>query len=77
MAAELRLHGEKAGERGPGETERLGANQRVSRVAGEEAKLTEATNVTEARRRARNGRRTTTELHRCVCGARERSDGVC
>jgi hypothetical protein len=39
MAAELQLHGEKVGERGPGETEGLGANQRVSRVVGEEAKL--------------------------------------
>jgi hypothetical protein len=46
---ELRLHGENTGERGPGEIEGLGANQRVSRVAGEESKLTEATDTTEAR----------------------------
>jgi hypothetical protein len=31
---ELRLHGEKASERGPGETERLEGNQRVSCVDG-------------------------------------------
>jgi hypothetical protein len=35
MAMELRLHGEKAGERGPGKTEELGENQRVPRVVGE------------------------------------------
>lgn len=34
-AAELRLHGEIADEHEPGETEVLGANQRVSRVARE------------------------------------------
>jgi hypothetical protein len=55
MAAELRLHGEKADERGPGKTEGLGANQRVSRVAGEEAEFSEATDVTEAQRRSTMG----------------------
>jgi hypothetical protein len=51
----LRLHGGNAGERGPGETERLRANQKVARVADEEAELTEATNAVDARRRPRNG----------------------
>jgi hypothetical protein len=45
----LRLHGENADERGPGELERLGANREVSRVAGEGAELTEATDATDAR----------------------------
>lgn len=43
------MHGEKVGEHGSDETKGLGANQRVSRDAGEEAKLIEATNATEAR----------------------------
>jgi hypothetical protein len=47
----------------------------VSRVAREEAELTEATNEAEARRRPRNGRRTTVELHGCVRSARERERG--
>jgi hypothetical protein len=38
----LRLHGENADERVPGELERLGENQEVSRVAGEGAELTDA-----------------------------------
>jgi hypothetical protein len=46
---ELRLHREKADERGPGEIEGLGANQRVSHIAGEEAELTEATDAADAR----------------------------
>jgi hypothetical protein len=74
---ELRLHGEKVGEHRPGEIEWPGANQRVSRVAGEEAKLTEETDATEARRWPRNERWTTAELHGRARGARERSDGVC
>ena len=41
----LWLHGENAGERGPCELERVGANREVSRVAGEGAELTEATNA--------------------------------
>jgi hypothetical protein len=44
--AELLHWGEKAGERGPGETYGKGANQGVSRVAGKEAELTEATDAT-------------------------------
>jgi hypothetical protein len=52
-----------------------GANQRVSRVAGEEAELTEAIDTTEVRRRPQNGRRTTMELHVCTHSARE-SEGV-
>jgi hypothetical protein len=51
MAAELRLHREKTGERGLGKIEGLGANQRVSRVAGKETELTKATDAIEARRR--------------------------
>jgi hypothetical protein len=54
-AAGLRLHGENVDERGLGETERLGANQRVSRVAVEETELTEATHAADARRRPWNG----------------------
>jgi hypothetical protein len=73
--AELRLHCEEAGERGPGETEGLGANQRVSHVVGEEAELNGATNVTEARKRRWNGRWTTTKLHGRARSARE-SKGV-
>ena len=44
-AVELRLHGEEVDERGPGKPKGLGANQKVSHVAGEEAELTEATDV--------------------------------
>ena len=73
--AELRLYGEKACEHGPGETEGLGANQRVSHVAGEDVELTEATDAADARRRPRNRRRITTELHERACKARE-SKGV-
>jgi hypothetical protein len=75
--AELRLFGEKDDEHGPGDTEGLGANQRVSHLASEEVKLTEATDATEARRWPQNGRRTTAELHGRARGARERSEGVC
>jgi hypothetical protein len=53
--AGLRLHGENTGEHRPGETEGLGANQRVSRIAGEEAELTEATDAADAQRRPQNG----------------------
>jgi hypothetical protein len=38
-----------AGERGPGETERLGANRKVCRIAGEGAELTKATDATDTR----------------------------
>jgi hypothetical protein len=51
MVAELRLHWENSGERGPGRPEGLGANRGVSRVADGEAELTEATGATRARRR--------------------------
>jgi hypothetical protein len=54
-AAGLWLHGENAGEHGPGKIEGLGANQRVSRAAGGEAELTEATDAADARRWPRNG----------------------
>jgi hypothetical protein len=46
--------------------------QRVSRVADEEAELTEATDMTKARQRPRNERRTTMELHGHARSARER-----
>jgi hypothetical protein len=51
----LRLQRENTGERGPGETEGLRANQRVSHVASEEAELTEATDAVDARRQSQNG----------------------
>jgi hypothetical protein len=54
MASGLRLHGENAGERGPGEPEGLGANWKMSHIAGEEAELTEATDVAGAWRWPRN-----------------------
>jgi hypothetical protein len=66
----LRLPGENAAVGGQGITEGLGANQRVSRVAGEETELTEATDAVDARRRPQNERWTTTELRgraRRVC----------
>jgi hypothetical protein len=66
--AELRLHGEGAGERGPSEPEGLGANQRVSRFASDETELTEARDAADARRRPWN----TTELHEHACRERER-----
>jgi hypothetical protein len=47
----------------------------VSRVAGEEAELIEATDAAQARRRPQNGRRTTTKLHGCACSAREVQGG--
>jgi hypothetical protein len=49
----------RTGERGPRETEGEGANRGVSRVAGDKAKLTNATNTARARRRPKNGRETT------------------
>jgi hypothetical protein len=48
----------------------------VSRITGEEAKLTEATDTADARQRPRNGRRTTAELHGRVRRARERARGA-
>jgi hypothetical protein len=51
MAVGLRLHGENVGEHVTGETDMLWANQRVSRVAGEEAELTKATDEGDALRR--------------------------
>jgi hypothetical protein len=75
--AETRLHGENSGEHKPRELEGMGANQRVSRVAGEEAELTGTMDTTGARRRPRNGRRTMTVLHGCTRGAIERCEGVC
>jgi hypothetical protein len=44
----------------------------VSRVAGEEAELTGATNATGARQQLQNGQLTVVVLHGCACGARER-----
>jgi hypothetical protein len=47
----LRLHGENAGDCGPSELEGLGANRKMSHVAGEEAELTEAAGAIETQRR--------------------------
>jgi hypothetical protein len=71
----LQLHGENAGERRPGEIEGLGANQRVSRVAGEGAELTEASDAADARRRPQNDGGASSELHGRVRRARERERG--
>jgi hypothetical protein len=49
--AGLRLHGEDAVEHGPGEPEGLGANRRISHVAGEEAELTEVAGAAETQLR--------------------------
>jgi hypothetical protein len=73
--AGLRLHGENVGERRPGKLERLGANQEVSRVAGEGAELTEATDAAVARRQPQNGDEPSAEFHGCVRRAREREQG--
>jgi hypothetical protein len=54
-AAELLLQGEQAGERGPDEPEGLGANRKMSHVAGEEVELTEATSAVETQWRRQNG----------------------
>jgi hypothetical protein len=50
---------ERTGERGPRETEWEGANRGMSRVAGDKAKLTEATDTARAQRRPQNGHETT------------------
>jgi hypothetical protein len=50
---------ERICERGPKEIEGEGANRGVSRVIGDEAKLTEATDTVRARRRPQNGHKTT------------------
>jgi hypothetical protein len=76
MVAEARLHDEKSGEREQREIEGSGANQRMSCVAGEAAKLTEAMDATRARRRPRNGRQTTAVLHVCTHSVREGCEGV-
>jgi hypothetical protein len=52
---EARLRDEKSGEHEQRELKGLGANQRVSCVAGEEAKITGAMYTTRARRRSQNG----------------------
>jgi hypothetical protein len=59
-AAERRRGREKTGECGPRQTEGEGTNREVSRIAGDKAKLTEATYTARARRRPQNGRETTT-----------------
>jgi hypothetical protein len=51
----LRLRKKCSSERGPGKLGRESANRRVSRVAGDAAVLTEATNVTRTQQRSRNG----------------------
>jgi hypothetical protein len=68
----LRLYGENAGERGPVEIERLGANRKVSCVAGEIERL--------GANNGRGRRSTTAVLRRSstgACAEREReSEGV-
>ena len=59
MAAELRLDRERISERGLREFEGEGVNRWVSRVAGDQAKLTKATDMMRARRRPQNGHETT------------------
>jgi hypothetical protein len=48
-SAALRLCEESSGERGPGEPEGEGVSRGVSRVAGDKAELTEATDMTMTR----------------------------
>jgi hypothetical protein len=72
-AAELRLHGEETGERGPGKPEGLGANQKVSHDAGEGVELTEAMGVIETQRQPQNRRRTTTSFTARVQSESERA----
>jgi hypothetical protein len=62
----LRLHGENASERGPSEPEGLGANRKMSHVAGKEAELTEVIDAADARRRPQNDD-----------GSRQSSTGAC
>jgi hypothetical protein len=60
--AGLWLHGGNADERGPGETKMLGANRKVSCVAGEGAELTEAADAAYAQRWPRNDNGSSAEL---------------
>jgi hypothetical protein len=69
----LRLHEEDASEHGSSELERLEANREVSRVAGEGAKLTKATDATDARRWPCNGGDPSMEFHGRARRARERA----
>jgi hypothetical protein len=74
-AAETQLRGEKSGERESREIEGLGANQRVSRVAGEEVELTGEMDTIRARR-PWNGQRRMAVLHGCARGARGSAGGA-
>jgi hypothetical protein len=67
--------GKIAGEHGLGKLERLGANRRVSRVAGKGAMLTEATDAMDARWRSWIGDEPTTEFHGHAQSERE-GEGV-
>jgi hypothetical protein len=49
------MHGKEVGESERGEPMGLGANRKMSHVAGKEAKLTEATGEVETQRRPQNG----------------------
>jgi hypothetical protein len=69
-AAGIRLHGENVSERGPGKIEGLGANQRLSRVAGEGVELTGATDAAGAQRRPQNDGGVSVEIHRGTRRAR-------
>jgi hypothetical protein len=71
--AELRLQGEEASEREPGELVGLGANRKTSHVAGKEAELTEATGAAETQRRPQNGRWTTMSFMARAQSERERA----
>jgi hypothetical protein len=70
--AELWLQGEEAGGRGLGEPKGLGANRKMSHVAGEKAELTKATGVAETQQRPQNWRWTTASFTTRVQSERER-----
>jgi hypothetical protein len=58
---ELLRRGERVDERGPREIYGKGANRGVSQVAGDKAKLTEATYTARARQRLQNTHEITTD----------------
>jgi hypothetical protein len=69
-AAELLRCGGRVGEHGPREIEGEGANRGVSRVAGDDAKLTGATNTARARRQPQNKHETTMDGDDVFAGVR-------
>jgi hypothetical protein len=72
--AKLRLRKNHSGERGPAESRREGAHQRVSRVADGKAKLTVALDEAQAQRQPRNRRWTSAGAGGTLgsCGQSER-----